>query len=73
MREGDDWFITLATDRLAQSVHIDVEGYRAEEDWFHLAPGPAKRVKLIAAAGTDGDALPAGEIRSVGAARRFAL
>jgi beta-mannosidase len=30
-------------------------------------------VKLIAAAGTDGDALPAGEIRSVGAARRFAL
>lgn len=73
VREGDDWFITLATDRLAQSVHIDVEGYRAEEDWFHLAPGPAKRVKLIAAVGTDGDALPAGEIRSVGASRRFAL
>jgi beta-mannosidase len=73
MREGDDWVIALATDRLAQSVHIDVEGYRAEEDWFHLAPGPAKRVKLIAAAGTDGDALPTGEIRSVGASRRFAL
>ncbi|MBX5135113.1 glycoside hydrolase family 2 protein [Rhizobium lentis] len=69
-RDGDSWVIDLWTDRLAQSVHIDAEGYRADDDWFHLAPGRVRRVKLSALSGTDGDVPPTGEIRSLGSSRR---
>jgi len=38
--QGDDhWFLDLRSDRLAQSVQIDFEACRAEDDWFHLPPG----------------------------------
>ncbi|MBB4575280.1 glycoside hydrolase family 2 protein [Rhizobium lentis] len=70
---GDDWFLDLRTDRLAQSVHIDVEGYRADDDWFHLAPGGVRRVKLHALSGTESDLPPAGEIRSLGSSHRVML
>ncbi|ULR44225.1 glycoside hydrolase family 2 protein [Rhizobium sp. K102] len=70
---GDDWFVDLRTDRLAQSVHIDVEGYRADDDWFHLAPGAMRRVKLHALSGTESDLPPAGEIRSLGSSHRVML
>ncbi|MDK4733389.1 glycoside hydrolase family 2 protein [Rhizobium sp. CNPSo 3490] len=72
-RDGDSWVIDLRTDRLAQSVHIDVEGYRADDDWFHLAPGPVRRVKLSALSGTESDVPPTGEIRSLGSSRRIGL
>jgi beta-mannosidase len=72
-RDGDDWFVDLRTDRLAQSVHIDVEGYRADDDWFHLAPGAMRRVMLSALPGTERDIAPAGEIRSLGSSHRVAL
>ncbi|CAM5396494.1 hypothetical protein MAUB1S_06750 [Mycolicibacterium aubagnense] len=42
------WLLTLSTDRLAQSVHIDVPGFRPSDNWFHLAPGDAKTVRLAA-------------------------
>ncbi|AIC29428.1 glycoside hydrolase family 2 protein [Rhizobium etli bv. mimosae str. IE4771] len=73
VRDGDDWFVDLRTDRLAQSVHIDVEGYRADDDWFHLAPGAMRRVKLHARSGTENDLPPAGEIRSLGSSHRVML
>ncbi|ANK93635.1 MULTISPECIES: glycoside hydrolase family 2 protein [Rhizobium] len=72
-RDGDSWIIDLRTDRLAQSVHIDVEGYRADDDWFHLAPGRVRRVKLSALSGTESDVPPTGEIRSLGSSRRIGL
>ncbi|UVD56510.1 glycoside hydrolase family 2 protein [Rhizobium sp. Pop5] len=72
-KDGDDWVVDLRTDRLAQSVHLDVEGYRADDDWFHLAPGALRRVKLSARSGTQSDVLPTGEIRSLGSSRRVAL
>jgi beta-mannosidase len=72
-RDGDDWFVDLRTDRLAQSVHIDVEGYRADDDWFHLAPGAMRRVKLRALSGAENDIPPAGEIRSLGSLHRVAI
>lgn len=45
-RDGEGWTLTLRTERLAQSLHIDCPGYRPDDDWFHLAPGLEKRVKL---------------------------
>ncbi|MDV4155016.1 glycoside hydrolase family 2 protein, partial [Rhizobium brockwellii] len=72
-RDNDGWFVDLRTDRLAQSVHIDVEGYRADDDWFHLAPGATRRVKLHALSGAEGDIPPAGEIRSLGSSHRVAI
>ncbi len=45
--EDGAWFVDLDCERFAQSVHIEAEGFRAEDDWFHLAPGSPRRVKLI--------------------------
>ncbi|MEZ2129965.1 MULTISPECIES: glycoside hydrolase family 2 protein [unclassified Sinorhizobium] len=67
--EGRGWFLDLETDRLAQSVHIDVEGYRPEDDWFHLAPGAIKRIALIPRQDTAPDAVPTGEIQMAGNSR----
>ena len=72
-KDGDGWFVDLGTEQLAQSVHIDLEGYRAEDDWFHLAPGAMRRVKLHAVAGAESDIPPAGEVRSLGSSHRVAL
>lgn len=47
------WLLTLSTDRLAQSVHIDVPGFRPSDNWFHLAPGDAKTVRLVALGGVE--------------------
>ncbi|HEV2506144.1 MAG TPA: glycoside hydrolase family 2 protein [Mesorhizobium sp.] len=46
--EQGRWLLTLSTDRLAQSAHIDVPGFRPSDNWFHLAPGEAKTVRLVA-------------------------
>ncbi|MDV4159452.1 glycoside hydrolase family 2 protein, partial [Rhizobium brockwellii] len=72
-RDNDGWFVDLRTDRLAQSVHIDVEGYRADDDGFHLAPGAMRRVTLRALSGAESDIPPAGEIRSLGSSHRVAI
>jgi beta-mannosidase len=36
----------LSTDRLAQSVSIAAPGYLPDDNWFHLAPGQQKLVRL---------------------------
>ena len=36
----------MTTRRLAQSVHIRCEGWRASDDWFHVAPGEGRTVVL---------------------------
>lgn len=40
------WWLELTASQFAQSVHIDFEHFLAEDDWFHLAPGRAKRIRL---------------------------
>jgi beta-mannosidase len=69
----NDWFVDLESDRLAQSVHIDLSGYRAEDDWFHLAPGAMRRVKLLARADTPADVAPSGQVRAIGSRRIFEI
>lgn len=63
------WFLVLTTDRLAQSVSIGAEGFRPADDWFHLGPGEAKTIALIAK--ENAPAEPHGEIRSLGSRQHF--
>ena len=51
-RQG--WVLTLEAHRLIQSVHIADPGYRPDDDWFHLAPGHRKAMRLQAR----GEAVP---------------
>lgn len=60
--EGD--FLVLSTDRLAQSVNLAVPGYLPGDNWFHLAPGAQKIVRLLPVPGTP--ERPGGEIRHLG-------
>jgi beta-mannosidase len=52
------WTLCLEAKRFAQSVHLDVPGFAASDDWFHLAPGAEKRLMLVRKAGTGSDVLP---------------
>jgi len=45
-REGGDWVAALSTDRLAQSVNLSVPGWMPDDNWFHLAPGREKKIKI---------------------------
>lgn len=60
------WWLDLSTDRFAQSVHLDLENFRPEDDWFHLAPGRTKRIRLHPRAGADHDQKPRGTLRHLG-------
>jgi len=64
--EGGGWTLQLSTDRLAQSVTINVEGFRALEDGFHLGPGSVKHVVLVPMAGTITNSLPSGAVTALG-------
>lgn len=64
-RRDGGWVLKLRTKRLAQSVHVDDEHYRAEDEWFHLPPGSGREVKLLPRAGAAG--APDGEVHAVNA------
>ncbi len=60
------WWLDLSTRQFAQSVHIDFEHHRPEDDWFHLAPGRAKRIRLMPRNGVDPHSEPKGMLRHLG-------
>jgi beta-mannosidase len=64
--EGHDgsWTLRLQSQRCAQSVHVDDERFRAEDEWFHLAPGIERQVRLVARDGAS-DAVPDGEVHAL--------
>jgi len=66
-RDGD-WMLEVQTDRFAQSVHVDIEGFRPEDDWFHLAPGTVRQLKLIPQDSAPA-APPSGQVKSAGGAQ----
>jgi beta-mannosidase len=44
---GDGTFaLAVQTARFAQSVHVEVEGFLADDDYFHLAPGAIRTTTL---------------------------
>lgn len=63
-QEVDGWYLALETDQFAQSVHIALENGRAEDDFFHLAPGHPRRIRLLGGADK-----PQGEIITAGSDR----
>ena len=65
--ETGEWWLTLTTERFAQSMHIIDENFRPDDDWFHLAPGAEKRVRLIRREGADGR--PSGTITALNATK----
>jgi beta-mannosidase len=69
LQHDGHWFLDLHSDRLAQSVQVDFEAYRAEDDWFHLAPGVTRRLRLHPRAGTTTETVPAGQIKAIGSRR----
>ena len=73
VQEGGHWFADLSTDRLAQSVHFAIDGYRPDDDWFHLAPGGAKRVRLHPLSAHAADEKPSGEVLVPGGLRAAAF
>jgi len=40
------WWLELSTSQFAQSVHLDFDHFWPADDWFHLAPGRVKRIRL---------------------------
>ncbi|HJQ61090.1 MAG TPA: glycoside hydrolase family 2 protein, partial [Vineibacter sp.] len=64
--EADEggWTLRLQSRRLAQSVHVEDERFRADDEWFHLAPGIERVVRLVSRDGTSGG-VPDGEVHAL--------
>ncbi|WP_167525502.1 glycoside hydrolase family 2 protein [Roseomonas genomospecies 6] len=62
-RTGEGWVLVLSSRRLARSVHIEDDGFRAEDEWFHLPPGAERRVRLIPR--HPSAAIPNGEVHAL--------
>jgi beta-mannosidase len=45
-QDGENWRLRIRAFSFAQSVRIEDAGFRPEDDWFHLAPGREKLVRL---------------------------
>jgi beta-mannosidase len=60
------WQLELTANQFAQSVHLDFEQYKAEDDWFHLAPGQARTIRLSPRQGTDAAVRPIGTLTHLG-------
>lgn len=67
------WNLLLSTPCFAQSVHIDVEGYRPEDDWFHLLPGHPRRIELRPRGAGTLDRKPTGTVAQLGSKRRISF
>jgi beta-mannosidase len=64
--EAGEWLLDLTADRFAQSVIIEGDGFLPSDNWFHLAPGNVKTIRLAPRAGCDPARKPSGEIRGLG-------
>ncbi|WP_420997525.1 glycosyl hydrolase 2 galactose-binding domain-containing protein [Cupriavidus sp. 30B13] len=83
--EEGDWWLTISARRFARWVHIEDVAMRPEQDWFHLAPGSRRRVRLLPEAGIaaadggrrsvglpDTAPIPMGEVHALNARRALA-
>jgi beta-mannosidase len=52
-QDGETWQLRLRAFSFAQSVRIEDAGFRPEDDWFHLAPGRDKLIRLSPRPGTN--------------------
>lgn len=63
--DPDGWTVELSTDRFAQSVHLEVAGFEASDDWFHLAPDAQRVIRMAPLPGTAAGRRPAGQVRAL--------
>lgn len=63
--------LTVATDRLAQWVSIDIDGWTPADSWFHLVPGAPVRVPLRARGPRP--PVPRGSVVAVNSRIRYAV
>jgi beta-mannosidase len=63
IEDGPEWWLELEADSFAQSVRIEVDGYRPDDNWFHLAPGAGRKIRMH---GHGKAARPHGTVRSLG-------
>ena len=61
-RDEDGWSLALRSRRLALSVHVEDDHFRATEEWFHLAPGDERLIRLRPRGRSSGAAVPDGEV-----------
>lgn len=71
-QNNDIWSLEIGTDRLAQSVHVAAEGYRASENWFHLAPDESRKIGLVPET-VGSQTPPSGDVVSLGSRRQFSF
>ena len=57
--------LVLETDRVAQSVSVEDAALEPEDNWFHLAPGRAKRIRLTPRPDSEAPARPSGLVRAL--------
>jgi beta-mannosidase len=67
------WQLELTGSQFAQSIHLDFEHYLPEDDWFHLAPGQARTIRLSPRAGADPSVKPAGTLTHLGSRNGYAI
>jgi beta-mannosidase len=60
--EGGAFRVTLRTRRLLQSVAIDARGFRADDAYFHVAPGGERQITLRPVPGVKAPAKLAGTV-----------
>lgn len=58
-RDTTGWVLDLSCQRLAQSVHIAAPRFEPSDDWFHLAPGRMRRIRL------SGEGVPQGRVTTL--------
>lgn len=44
--DSGNWNLEVSTARFAQWVQVQVDGWQAEDSWFHLSPGTTRSVRL---------------------------
>ncbi len=47
-QRGPDWSLLVTARRFAQNVRVVAPGFRARDNWLHLAPRETRRIDLIA-------------------------
>lgn len=52
--EGE-YVLTVASRRVAESIRVECEGWRPDENYFHLAPNDPRTLRLIPIGGTAAD------------------
>ncbi|PYB70469.1 glycosyl hydrolase 2 galactose-binding domain-containing protein [Rhizobium wuzhouense] len=67
------WVIELTANQFAQSVHLDFEHYLPEDDWFHLAPGQPRTIRLSPRTGTDANVRPSGTLAHLGSRNGYSI